>query len=59
MEPLNDDRGRTLLDATCRVALAGLLHDLGRLAERADMHVQDRELLEVALPQNMWVEAKE
>ena len=47
MEPPNDDRGRMLLDATCRVALAGLLHDLGKLAERADMRVQDRELLEV------------
>ena len=47
MEPPNDDHGRPLLDATCRVALAGLLHDLGKLAERADMPVQDRELLEV------------
>ncbi len=46
-EPLNNERGRTLLDATCRVALAGLLHDLGKLAERADMPVQDRELLEI------------
>jgi hypothetical protein len=26
---------RTLLDATPRVALAGLLHDLGKFAERA------------------------
>ena len=47
MEPPNDDCGRTLLDETCRVALAGLLQDLGKLAERADMRVQDRELLEV------------
>ena len=47
MEPPNSGRGRTLLDATCRVALAGLLHDLGKLAERADMPVQDREILEV------------
>ena len=46
-EPLNNTCGRTLLDATCRVALAGLLHDLGKLAERADMPVQDRELLEI------------
>ena len=46
-ESPNKDRGRALLDATCRVALAGLLHDLGKLAERADMPVQDRELLEI------------
>ena len=38
---------RPLLDATCRVALAGLLHDLGKLAERADMPVPSREVLEV------------
>ena len=38
---------RSLLDATCRVALAGLLHDLGKLAERADMPVPNREILEV------------
>ena len=29
------------------MALAGLLHDLGKLAERADMPVQDREALEI------------
>ena len=47
-EHLNhDDRTRALLDATCRVALAGLLHDLGKLAERADMPVQDREVLDI------------
>ena len=46
-KPLNNEPGRTLLDATCRVALAGLLHDLGKLTERADMPVQDRELLEI------------
>lgn len=38
---------KSLLDATCRVALAGLLHDLGKLAERADMPVPNREILEV------------
>ena len=43
----NDNRTRALLDATCRVALAGLLHDLGKLAERADMLVQDHEVLEI------------
>ena len=34
-----------LLDATCRIALAGYLHDLGKFAERANMRV-DREVLE-------------
>ena len=43
----HDGNSRALLDATCRVALAGLLHDLGKLAERADMPVRDREILEV------------
>ena len=43
----HDGNPRALLDATCRVALAGLLHDLGKLAERADMPVRDREILEV------------
>ena len=38
---------KPLLDATCRVALAGLLHDLGKLAERADMPVPSRDILEV------------
>ncbi len=45
--PNNNDYRRALLDATSRVALAGLLHDLGKLAERADMPVPDRETLEV------------
>ena len=40
-------RNPALLDATCRVALAGLLHDLGKFAERADMPVPDAEALEV------------
>ena len=38
---------KSLLDATCRVALAGLLHDLGKLAERADMPLPNREILDV------------
>ena len=42
-----DDGTRPLLDATCRVALAGLLHDLGKLAERGRIPVPDREILEI------------
>ena len=42
----NDHSARMLSDATCRMALAGLLHDLGKFAERADMPVQNRETLE-------------
>ncbi len=38
---------KSLLDATCRVALAGLLHDLGKLAERGGIPVPDREILEL------------
>ena len=45
--PNNGDHRRALLDATSRVALAGLLHDLGKLAERADMPVPNRGILEV------------
>ena len=45
--PSRHDNMSPLLDATCRVALAGLLHDLGKLAERAGMAVQDRETLEI------------
>ena len=44
---MNDEGTKSLLDATCRMALAGLLHDLGKLAERADMPVPDREILEI------------
>ena len=45
--PHNGDGRRALLDATSRMALAGLLHDLGKFAERADMPLQNREVLEV------------
>ncbi|MEO5369976.1 MAG: type III-A CRISPR-associated protein Cas10/Csm1 [Magnetococcus sp. DMHC-1] len=30
-----DEKNRKLLEASCRVALAGLLHDIGKFAERA------------------------
>ena len=40
--PDNDGGANARLAATCRVALAGLLHDLGKLAERAGMVVQIR-----------------
>ncbi|MBF0185222.1 MAG: type III-A CRISPR-associated protein Cas10/Csm1 [Magnetococcales bacterium] len=33
----------SLLDASCRVALAAMLHDLGKFAERADLPLPDRE----------------
>ena len=49
-DPLNHDGdggARALLDATCRMALAGLLHDLGKFAERAGMPVQSRETLDI------------
>ena len=42
-----DDTNRQLLEATSRVALAGLLHDLGKLAQRADMPVPDTDTIEV------------
>ena len=35
-----------MIDQNCRVALAALLHDLGKFAERADIDVPNRELLE-------------
>lgn len=39
-----------LLAASCRVALAGLLHDLGKFAERAGLELQG-DLLEANLHQ--------
>ena len=33
-----------LLDATCRVALAGLVHDLGKFAQRAGLEVSKERL---------------
>src|SRR5699024_6165787 len=35
---------KLLMDASCRVALAALLHDLGKFAERADIPVSKQQL---------------
>ena len=35
---------RPLLDATCRVAFAGLIHDLGKFAQRAKIDVAQSSL---------------
>ena len=43
----NSGSARALQDATCRMALAGLLHDLGKFTERAKMPVRDQETLEI------------
>lgn len=38
------DMKRPLLDATCRVAFAGLIHDLGKFAQRAKIDVAQSSL---------------
>ena len=49
-----------LLDATCRVAFAGLMHDLGKFAERADAQDHlDRleEQKQTVCPRHVWQDA--
>ncbi len=41
----------TLLDSSCRIAFAALMHDLGKFAERAHLNDVDRERLDAHLTQ--------
>ncbi|MBF0177538.1 MAG: type III-A CRISPR-associated protein Cas10/Csm1 [Magnetococcales bacterium] len=37
-----DEKSRNLLEASCRMALAGMVHDIGKFAERADIPAPER-----------------